>query len=146
MNKFIVKSFLKTIIYSITAAALPPHKLCLKVNQPVILLRNINQQQGLCNGTRLITRGLYKNLILVEMVQGKYKGKLHYIQRIPLIPTDLGIPIDLKRIQFPLRSSFAMTVNKSQGCTLDFVGIYLNEPLFSHGQLYVAMLFNFYLT
>ena len=73
------------------------------------------------------------------MVQGKYKGKLHYIQRIPLTPTDLGIPIDLKRIQFPLRSAFAMTVNKSQGCTLDFVSIYLNEPLFSHGQLYVAM-------
>jgi len=32
-----------------------------------------------------------------------------------------------------------MTVNKSQGCTFNFVGIYLNEALFSHGQLYVAM-------
>jgi len=32
-----------------------------------------------------------------------------------------------------------MTVNKSQGCTYNYVGIYLNDPLFSHGQLYVAM-------
>ena len=32
-----------------------------------------------------------------------------------------------------------MTVNKSQGCTFNYVGINLNDPLFSHGQLYVAM-------
>ncbi len=70
---------------------------------------------------------------------GKYKGNLHYIQRNLLTLTDLGIPIDLKRIQFPRRSAFAMTVNKSQGCTFNYVGIYLNDPLFSHGQLFVAM-------
>ena len=34
---------------------------------------------------------------------------------------------------------FALTINKLQGQTLDFVGIYLKEPIFSHGQLYVAM-------
>ncbi|XP_075110200.1 uncharacterized protein LOC107816665 [Nicotiana tabacum] len=32
-----------------------------------------------------------------------------------------------------------MTINKVQGQTLDFVGIYLREPVFSHGQLYVAL-------
>lgn len=32
-----------------------------------------------------------------------------------------------------------MTINKAQGQTLDFVGIYLREPVFSHGQLYVAL-------
>ncbi|GER52433.1 ATP-dependent DNA helicase PIF1 [Striga asiatica] len=32
-----------------------------------------------------------------------------------------------------------MTINKAQGHTLDVVGIYLKEPVFSHGQLYVAL-------
>ena len=32
-----------------------------------------------------------------------------------------------------------MTANKSQGQTLEFVGIYIAREFFSHGQLYVAM-------
>ena len=32
-----------------------------------------------------------------------------------------------------------MTINKAQGQTLDFVGIYLPEPVFSNGELYVAV-------
>ena len=45
----------------------------------------------------------------------------------------------MKRKQFPIRLSYAITANKSQGQTSDKVGIYLNRPCISHGQLYVAL-------
>ena len=32
-----------------------------------------------------------------------------------------------------------MTINKAPGQTLDYVGIYLLEPIFSYRQLYVAL-------
>jgi len=32
-----------------------------------------------------------------------------------------------------------MTINKAQGQTLDYVGVYLPQPIFSHSQLYVAL-------
>ena len=32
-----------------------------------------------------------------------------------------------------------MTINKAQGATFKKVGVYLNEPVFTHGQLYFAL-------
>lgn len=63
-----------------------------------------------------------------------------FISRIPLLASnDEKLHIQFKRTQFPIRLWFAMTINKAQGQTLDFVGIYLREPIFSHGQLYVTL-------
>lgn len=43
------------------------------------------------------------------------------------------------RRQFPLRPSFAMTIRKSQGQTLQAGGLYLPSPVKAHGDLYVAL-------
>ncbi|GJX78002.1 DNA helicase, partial [Tanacetum coccineum] len=43
---------------TITFPGFPPHELELKVGSPIMLLRNVNLSEGLCNGTRMIIRFL----------------------------------------------------------------------------------------
>ena len=45
----------------------------------------------------------------------------------------------LYRKQFPIRLAFAITINKLQGQDFENLGLYICKPLFSHGQLYVAL-------
>lgn len=125
---------------TLTPNGLSPHLLKLKINCPVILLRNIDPANGLCNGTRLVVRGFQRNAIDAEIVVGQDMGKRVFLPRIPLCPSDDDLfPFRFKRKQFPIRLSFAMTINKAQGQTIPNVGVYLPDPVFSHGQLYVAL-------
>jgi len=120
---------------SLSPSGLPPHSLKLRVGAPVILLRNLHPPL-LCNGTRLIVARIQSHIIEAVIASGESAGQQVLLPRIPIIPSDL--PFQFKRLQFPIRLSFAMTINKSQGQTIKVVGVNLDKPCFSHGQLYVA--------
>jgi DNA helicase Pif1-like protein len=124
---------------SLNSSGIPPHKLILKKGAIVMLMRNLNPSLGLCNGTRLICQSFSPHLIQAKIITGVHKNQIVLIPRISLIPSDVQLPFEIKRRQFPIRLAFAMIINKAQGQTMKFVGIYLPQPVFSHGQLYVAV-------
>ena len=77
-----------------------------------------------------------ENVIEATILTGPFEGEAVLIPRIPMIPTDL--PFQFKRLRFPIRLAFAITIKKAQGQSLEKGGIDLNTDCFSHGQLYVA--------
>ena len=71
---------------------------------------------------------------------GIHAGHIILIPRIALTTTkDCHLPFTLTKRQFPIKPSYAMTINKSQGQTLTKVGIYPPQSVFTHDQRYVAM-------
>ena len=114
----------------------PPHTLKLKPGMPLMLLRNINPRQGLCNGTRLVfVKCIDNKLLQCSIVQS---SRVVLIPRITFIPKVNEYPFEWQRRQFPVRPAFAITINKSQGQTLKHAGVWLRGQVFTHGQLYVA--------
>ena len=131
--------FPEEYLHSLMPTGLPPHRLTLKVGSIVMLLRNLNIKQGLCNGVRLVVRRMLDHVLDCELLTGHNAGTRVLIPQIKLKPAADGTNIPFTRRQFPVRLAFAMTINKAQGQTFDNVGVYLKDcPVFAHGQLYVA--------
>src|ERR1041384_6120130 len=87
---------------SLRISDLPTGELKLKVGIPIILLRNLNPSEGLCNGTRLIVHDLQSKVIDAEIITGSYIGKRVFIPRITLSPSESNLPFTLQRLQFPV--------------------------------------------
>ncbi|KAL5164961.1 Protein SET DOMAIN GROUP 41 [Glycine soja] len=95
------QSITTEFLNSLNTSALPTHSIKLKIGSPIMLLRNLDQNQGLCNGTRFVVTKMEKHVIAAEIISGK----------------NIGLT----------------------GQSLSMVGLYLPKPVFTHGQLYVAL-------
>ncbi|KAG5051476.1 hypothetical protein JHK87_003674 [Glycine soja] len=73
---------------SLKTSGIPNHKLKIKVGTPIILLRNLDQADGLCNGTRLIVTRLGSNVVEAEIITGPNICHRTYIPRMNLSPSD----------------------------------------------------------
>ena len=67
-----------------------------------MLLRNINPDVKLYNGTRLVVTRLSQNYIKARVIIGKALGKIHFIPRIKLSSDEKDLGFILTRRQFPV--------------------------------------------
>jgi ATP-dependent DNA helicase PIF1 len=127
------------VLNAINTESLPPYCLKLKIGCPIMLLRNLDLKRGLPNGTRLIVKRITDHITEAIIATGPNSGETVYIPCMKIILEDRSnSPVDFKRCQFLIRLVFAMTINKAQGQTMDFLGLSLTTLVFSHGQLYAA--------
>ena len=96
--------------------------------------------EGLCNRTRMVVLNIRRKMLQYRIISKdrRFREKVVLIPRIRLLPNAETLSVPLKRLQFPVRLAFAMTINKSQGQSVEHMEINLQTLVFLHRQLYVA--------
>ena len=75
------------------------------------------------------------------ILYGAHCGKQVQLPRITCIiaPNQSHLPFSIMRRQFPVIPAYAYTVHRSQGSSLDLLGLYFNGEPFCHGLLFTAL-------
>ena len=84
----------------------------------VMLLRNLDYEDGFCNGTRCLVIAMSPRALDVLVLTGTGQGKRAFLPRIPMSSVELTLPMKIVRRQFPIRLVWATTINKAQGQSL----------------------------
>lgn len=124
------------LLNTISQPGVPDHKLILKVGAVCILMRNLCFDDKLVNGSKLIVTNISRFCVSTRRPNS---DDVITIPRITFKFSAGRTGMEIIRRQFPLQLAFGLTINKSQGQTLNTVGVDLRNDVFAHGQLYVAL-------
>ena len=93
-------------------SGIPPHSLALKPGCLVILLRNIDQRAGHCNGTKYVVVNIKPHVLELRSVDTYNRGATILLPRIISISKTKTLPFTLRRKQFPVKLAYGITANK----------------------------------
>lgn len=110
------------------------YELELMIDAQVMLIANVDPDNGLVNGSRGVIVGFCPSteLPIVEFLNGIRKTIGTHSWEIE----DFEF---VSRVQIPLRLAWSYTIHKSQGSTLDSALIDIGSGVFEYGQAYVAL-------
>jgi hypothetical protein len=126
---------------SLQLHGVPPSSLPLKVGARYMIIKNYNPAVGACNGTLCEVMQFTRNIVHVKIQTGKHAGRVVLIPRCSchVSHENSGLPFDFTRVQFPLILAYAVSVHKSQGQSLQRIGVIVDRDSFAHGQVYTAL-------
>lgn len=110
-----------------------PDILHLCIGAQVMLLKNLDLEAGLANGSRGVVTSFVEDIPMVKFLNGTERLIDYHVWLVE----ENGVEI-LRAQQIPLKVAYAITIHKSQGCSLDYALIDLKE-CFEYGQAYVAL-------
>jgi ATP-dependent DNA helicase PIF1 len=108
------------------------YDICLTLNAQIMVIRNIDVENHLVNGTRGIVVGLMDNIVIIKDI----KGIIHHIKYY----TDINNNNNKNNISFmPLKLAYAISIHKSQGSSINCLELDLGDDIFVSGQTYTAL-------
>jgi ATP-dependent DNA helicase PIF1 len=129
----VLKKGMKFVQDKVKKVCLAPQTLQLCKGAQVMLLYNIDLENGLANGSRGVVIGFEEDFPIVRFLNGIERIITHQEWKIE----DNG-EVLMTITQIPLRVAFATTIHKIQGITLDYAEIDMGN-IFEYGQGYVAL-------
>ena len=107
-----------------------PESIIFCVGDQVVVTANVDQDNGIVNGTRGIVINVDCDWVMIKKTNGK-ELKIRYFKS-----TNPDFP-DIKIM--PLKLAYALSIHKSQGMTLDAIEIDIGSKIFASGQAYTAL-------
>ena len=105
-------------------------------------MQNLNQERGHCKGTRyIVTQASPRIIYATELgFNANDTNATIMIPKIPIHTKQDDSPFILKRIQWPVRIAYIMSMNKYQGRNFTKCSVLLTNSVFTNGQLYFGLL------
>jgi ATP-dependent DNA helicase PIF1 len=121
-------------------------ELQLRVGAQVMLLWNLNTEQGLVNGSRGVVVGFVAAPAGAGVARDTVRPVVRFartLAEVVIEPHTWEYKVEAAGVvsltQMPLQLAWAITIHKAQGLSLDCVEMALDNSVFERGQAYVAL-------
>ena len=114
-------------------SSLAPESLQLCIGAQVMLVCNLDLENGLANGSRGVVIDIVEDVPVVRFLNGEERVISHWQWEI-----EEDRKKQVRITQIPLKLAWAQTIHKAQGSTIDYAEMDLSN-VFTYGQAYVAL-------